>query len=157
MGDGRASEILHYLRNLIGQRDGGGLTDGQLLARFVRDHDEAAFEVLVWRHGPMVLVVGQRVLHNPHDADDVLQATFLTLVRKAGSIGKGESLGSWLYKVAYRIALRAQTARSSPVWRSTWPLTTATRANCIADSIPTARRSTLTRMANFGSRVLCPA
>ncbi len=115
MGDGRASEVLHYLRNLIGQRDGGGLRDGQLLARFVRDRDEAAFEVLVWRHGPMVLGVGRRVLHNLADAEDVLQATFLTLVRKAGTVGKGESLGSWLYKVAYRIALRAQARRAKTI------------------------------------------
>ncbi len=70
--------------------------------------------MLVWRHGPMVLEVGRRVLGNAHDAEDVLQATFLTLVRKAGSIGKRESLSSWLYKVAYRIALRcrARTAKT---------------------------------------------
>jgi RNA polymerase sigma factor (sigma-70 family) len=85
------------------------------LERFVTERDETAFEVLVWRHGPMVLALGQRVLHNPHDAEDVLQATFLTLVRKANSIGKGESLSSWLYKVAYRIALRAQARAAKTV------------------------------------------
>lgn len=104
---GRQSHlILQYLRSFIHRRGGGA--DSQLLERFVREGDETAFEVLVWRHGPMVLALGQRVLHNPHDAEDVLQATFLTLVRKAGSIGKSEALGSWLYKVAYRIALRAR-------------------------------------------------
>ncbi|HEY7154140.1 MAG TPA: sigma-70 family RNA polymerase sigma factor [Gemmataceae bacterium] len=108
MAGGQPSLILQHLRNLLRRRESGNLTDGQLLERFVRERDEAAFEVLVWRHGPMVLALGQRVLHNPHDAEDVLQATFLTLVRKAGSIGKGESLSSWLYKVAYRIALRAR-------------------------------------------------
>jgi RNA polymerase sigma factor (sigma-70 family) len=108
MASGQAHLILQHLRNLIRQRGGGSLTDGQLLERFLRERDEAAFEVLVWRHGPMVLALGQRVLHNPHDAEDVLQATFLTLVRKAGSIGKSEALSSWLYKVAYRIALHAR-------------------------------------------------
>src|SRR5579871_112652 len=102
------NRILQHLRDLIRRRGGGGVGDGQLLERFVRERDETAFEVLVWRHGPMVLALGQRLLHNPHDAEDVLQATFLTLVRKAGSISKRDSLGSWLYKVAYRLALRVQ-------------------------------------------------
>ena len=108
-----ANRILEHLRGLIRRHGGGGVTDGQLLERFVRQRDETAFEVLVWRHGPMVLALGQRMLHNAHDAEDVLQATFLTLVRKAGSISQRDSLSSWLYKVAYRIALRvhARTAR----------------------------------------------
>lgn len=101
-----ANRILQHLRGLIRRHGGGGVTDGQLLERFVRQRDETAFEVLVWRHGPMVLALGQRVLHNGHDAEDVLQATFLTLARKAGSISQRDSLSSWLYKVAYRIALR---------------------------------------------------
>ena len=108
-----ANRILQHLGGLIRRHGGGGVTDGQLLERFVRQRDETAFEVLVWRHGPMVLALGQRMLHNPHDAEDVLQATFLTLVRKAGSISQRDSLSSWLYKVAYRIALRvhARAAR----------------------------------------------
>jgi RNA polymerase sigma factor (sigma-70 family) len=113
--------ILQHLRNLLRRRESGNLTDGQLLDRFVRERDEAAFEVLVWRHGPMVLALGQRLLRNPHDAEDVVQATFLTLVRKAGSIGKGESLSSWLYKVAYRIALRAR-ARAAKIIADSWPV-----------------------------------
>jgi RNA polymerase sigma factor (sigma-70 family) len=97
------------------QGGGGGVLDGQLLERFLKERDETAFEVLVWRHGPMVLALGRRVLGNNHDAEDVLQATFLTLVRKAGSIGKCESLSSWLYKVAYRIALRSQVRAAKRV------------------------------------------
>jgi RNA polymerase sigma factor (sigma-70 family) len=86
----------------------GGLTDAQLLERFLKKHDEAAFELLVWRHGPMVLRVCRRILRDAHGAEDAFQATFLTLACKAGSIGKQEAVSSWLYKVAYRVALRAQ-------------------------------------------------
>jgi RNA polymerase sigma factor (sigma-70 family) len=56
----------------------------------------------------MVLRVCRRILRDAHGAEDAFQATFLTLACKAGSIGKQEALSSWLYKVAYRVALRAQ-------------------------------------------------
>jgi RNA polymerase sigma factor (sigma-70 family) len=102
--------ILGQVRRVVHSCD-GGLSDAQLLQRFATCRDEAAFEVLVWRHGPMVLGVGRRVLHELSDAEDVLQATFLALVRQATSISRGESLASWLYRVAYRIALRARTQR----------------------------------------------
>src|SRR5262245_60180817 len=82
--------------------------DAQLLERFVHKRDETAFEVLVWRHAAMVVGVCQRVLRHQQDVEDAFQATFLTLVRKAASVGKRESVGSWLYKVAYRVALRAR-------------------------------------------------
>jgi len=89
------------------------LTDVNLLERFVTSRDEAAFEVLVWRHGPLVLNVCRRLLYGEHDVEDAFQATFLALVRKAGSIGRREALAGWLYRVSYRIALaaRADTAR----------------------------------------------
>jgi HlyD family secretion protein len=86
--------------------------DAELLARFAARRDEAAFELLLWRHGPMVLAVCRRLLANPQDAEDSFQATFLALVRKAGSISRGEAVGGWLYRVAYRVALRARAARS---------------------------------------------
>jgi len=95
----------------------GGLTDGRLLERFLDDRDQAAFELLVWRHGPMVLRVCRRIIRDLHGAEDAFQATFLTLAYKAGSIGKRESVGSWLYKVAYRIALRARDGLSKRVTR----------------------------------------
>jgi RNA polymerase sigma factor (sigma-70 family) len=94
---------------------GGIQTDRQLLERFVRDRDESAFEVLVQRHGPMVLGVCRRLLHDVHDAEDAFQATFLVLVRKAGSIAQPDLLGNWLYGVAFRVATkaRANAARRS--------------------------------------------
>jgi RNA polymerase sigma-70 factor (ECF subfamily) len=83
-------------------------TDVQLLKRFARYHDQGAFAALVKRHGPMVFAVCRRVLHNGHDADDAFQATFMVLVRKAGSLTRPELLGNWLYGVAYRVAVKAR-------------------------------------------------
>src|SRR3954451_20239772 len=87
--------------------------DGDLLAQFLATGDRTAFEVLVWRHGAMVYDVCRRALGDAHEAEDAFQATFLVFVKKAGSIGRRGSVGSWLFKVAHRIAgrLRAQAAR----------------------------------------------
>src|SRR5262249_42672737 len=71
---------------------------------------EQAFAVLVERHGPMVLRVCRAVLRAPHDAQDAFQATFLVLVRKAGSIRKRDSVASWLHGVACRVASCARLA-----------------------------------------------
>src|SRR5438876_12250178 len=100
--------VIRHLHRLVGGGPAGGLADADLLQRFVTHRNEAAFEVLIWRHGPMVWNVCQRLLHHQHDAEDAFQATFLALVRKAGSIRQPGSLSSWLYKVAYRVALRAR-------------------------------------------------
>src|ERR1700733_5376703 len=88
-----------------------GLSDRQLLERFIARRDavaELAFATLVERHGPMVLGVCRRVLVDSHDAEDAFQATFLVLVRQAGSIRVDGSLGRWLYGVATRVAARAR-------------------------------------------------
>ena len=85
-----------------------GMSDAQLLERFASRRDEAAFEALLRRHGPMVLGVCRRVLGNPHDAQDAFQATFLVLARKAGSLRAGDSLGPWFHGVAHRVAVRTR-------------------------------------------------
>src|SRR5579862_261147 len=84
------------------------VSDGQLLDRFIARQDERAFEEIVRRHGLMVLGVCQRVLDNPHDAEDCFQAVFMVLVRKATTIVPREMVGNWLYGVAYRTALEAK-------------------------------------------------
>jgi RNA polymerase sigma factor (sigma-70 family) len=89
----------------------GALTDGQLLERFAARRDlaaEAAFTVLVERHGPMVLGVCRQLLHDRHHAEDAFQAVFLVLARKAGAIRDPERLGNWLYGVALRTAAKAR-------------------------------------------------
>ena len=95
--------------------DGGsvaGLGDGELLGRFADRRDEAAFEGLVARLGPMVLGVCRRMLADPHDVDDAFQATFLVLVRRAGSIRDRDLVGPWLHGVAARVARRARAESS---------------------------------------------
>ena len=83
-----------------------GLGDGPLLERFVRDRDEAAFEALVGRHGPMVLGTARAVLKDAHAAEDAFQAAFVAFARRARTIRGGEALGGWLHRVAYREAVR---------------------------------------------------
>lgn len=82
--------------------------DQELVARFLRDQDEGAFAALMERHGAMVLGVCQRVLRNAQDAEDACQAVFLVLARKAGSLRKQESLGSWLHGIAWRVSRKLQ-------------------------------------------------
>ena len=105
--------LLRSLRQVTEPADAAAVSDARLLERFVASRDQAAFELLLRRHGPMVLGVCRRLLAQPHDAEDAFQATFLTLVRKADSIAHGAAVGSWLYQVAYRVSLRARAARAA--------------------------------------------
>src|SRR5262249_33141361 len=100
--------VLRYVRRIAGSAGAGDVADADLLNRFLTQHDEAAFELLLWRHGTMVWHVCRDVTRDPHAAEDAFQATFLALVRKAKAIRSRESLGAWLHQVAYRAALRAQ-------------------------------------------------
>jgi RNA polymerase sigma factor (sigma-70 family) len=108
MAETHPNPLFHHIRHLIGNVPAMAMTDSQLLQRFLANHDETAVEVLVRRHGPLVFGVCRRVLNNAHAAEDAFQATFLILTRKAQSLVRCERLGSWLYKVAYRLALRAR-------------------------------------------------
>jgi HlyD family secretion protein len=102
---------LRDIRTLFETGTASSLSDRQLLERFLSDRDgadETAFEVLVLRHGPMVFRVCLNVLQDPTDAEDAFQATFLVLVRRGHAIRRLESVGSWLYGVAHRVASRAK-------------------------------------------------
>jgi RNA polymerase sigma factor (sigma-70 family) len=99
--------LLHQIRKLAAAPE-AGQPDTVLLQQFISRQDTAAFAALVERHGPLVLSVSRRVLREWHAAEDVFQATFLVLARKAASIRKRAALGSWLYGVAYRLANRAR-------------------------------------------------
>jgi C-terminal peptidase prc len=106
----RLSTVLHHLRKTAG---GPAVrTDGQLLEAFAVRADQAAFEEIVRRHGPMVLGVCRRILGDAHDAEDAFQAAFLVLVRNAPLIREREAVGCWLHGVACRTAARARTARA---------------------------------------------
>ena len=87
--------------------------DAELLKHFVTDKDRAAFELLVARHGSMVLGTARRLVENSHDAEDVFQAVFLSLARLAKTIRHGRTLPAWLHKSTCRIAARVRANRVS--------------------------------------------
>jgi len=86
-----------------------GLSEWQLLERYLEGRDEVAFEALVARHGPMVLGVCRRMLADHTDVDDAFQATFLVLVRRARQLGPRDAIGPWLHGVAARVAMRSRS------------------------------------------------
>ncbi len=88
----------------------GGLPDAELVRRYADARDAAAFEVLVWRHGPMVWGTCARVLRHRQDAEDAFQATFLALARSARAVGRGP-VGGWLHRVAANAALKLRARR----------------------------------------------
>ncbi len=109
MATNSVSRTVERLRQAVLLPDGAGLTDGQLLELFLARRDEAAFEALVRRHGPMVLGVCRRVVLHEQDAEDAFQATFLALARKAAGLRRPERVGNWLYGAAYFAARETRT------------------------------------------------
>ena len=100
--------LLRHIHHLAGPCAPAELSDRDLLMRFAGGREEAAFAALVQRHGPLVLNVCRRLLRQEQDAEDVFQATFLVLARKAGSVRWRDSVAPWLYAVAHRLALKAR-------------------------------------------------
>jgi DNA-directed RNA polymerase specialized sigma24 family protein len=111
MPGGPPTVVLKNLHTLFQVGTAGGLTDGQLIERFLNQRDdggEAAFRALVERHAKMVLRVCRDVVGDWHEAEDAAQATFIVLASKAGSIRKRDSAASWLFGVACRVAAQAK-------------------------------------------------
>src|SRR5579884_4222790 len=107
----RPDRLLHDLRRLAAPASAAP-SDRELVRRFAAQADQDAFAALLRRHGPMALRVCRRVLRREQDAEDAFQATFLVLARKAGSLRDPDSLGNYLYGVAYRQALNVRAARA---------------------------------------------
>src|SRR6516164_6769497 len=103
------ADLIHHLASRHASAD---TADGELLRRFAATGDANAFELLLWRHERMVMGVCRRVLRDVHDAEDAFQATFLVLARKARLIAARRALTTWLYTVAYRVALNALKERT---------------------------------------------
>ncbi len=108
MATAQMDTVIRHLRRAVLRRERADSTDGQLLSSFIDQKDEAAFETLVRRHGPMVFGVCCRVVGNHHDAEDAFQATFLVLARKAPSVRPREQVANWLHGVALRTAMKAK-------------------------------------------------
>jgi RNA polymerase sigma factor (sigma-70 family) len=109
--------VVRQIESLFGSGSATGLSDRQLIERFVAgrgDSAEAAFAALVARHGPMVLGVCRRLIADHHHAEDAFQAVFLVLARRAGSVRDPDLLANWLYGVALRTARRAKSGLARP-------------------------------------------
>src|SRR5262249_37966178 len=110
MAGDQPDRLTRYLRNLVAGTPARDVSDGDLMKQFVVGRDDGAMTALMRRHAPMVYDLCRRVLRNEQDAEDAFQATFLVLARKAHTLRSQESVGNWLYGVAYRTALKARTA-----------------------------------------------
>ena len=104
----QASPLIRFLNRMVDDPHLRDAPDLDLLQRFIAHHHEAAFAVLIRRYGRTVFSVCRRLLPCEADAEDAFQASFLVLARNAASIRKGQALGSWLYGVAYKTALKAR-------------------------------------------------
>src|SRR5262249_12278492 len=123
--------VLNRLGSMAFRQDLATATDAQLMDRCLASRDDAAFEEIVRRHGPMVFAVCRRLGLGRQDAEDAFQATFLVLARKLAAIRPGAVVGNWWYGVAYGAALKARSpaarrwAREKPMSESPEPATVA--------------------------------
>jgi RNA polymerase sigma factor (sigma-70 family) len=152
---------LSQIKRLMADGTITGFRDSQLLDRFVSRHDSAAFEALVAHHGPMVLSVCRGILKDSNDAEDAFQATFLILVKKSGTLRRHEALGPWLYQVAHRVAIRANSGaarrRACERWAGQMAATTSTSGPAGADEQLQALHEEISRLPEKFRRpvVLC--
>ena len=117
------------------------LDDHALLRAYATRNSETAFETLVSRRVSFVYAAALRQVRDPHLAEEVTQAVFVILARKAGKISDQTVLSGWLFKTTRFTALaqtRASIKRqhqeqeaymqskinqtSSPQWEQMWPV-----------------------------------
>jgi RNA polymerase sigma factor (sigma-70 family) len=135
MGRNPAEVAVARIRTLVSTQQAKGQSDGELLRAYALENDQAAFGVLVKRHGPLVFGVCKRVLHHEQDSQDSFQAVFIVLAKKAASLRKHHSLAGWLHQVGHRVALAARRAAirrrrheseakimepANPAWQAAW-------------------------------------
>jgi RNA polymerase sigma factor (sigma-70 family) len=129
MGIKQGSPVFQMIRKIADRGRDEQVSDRELLIRFVEKRDEGAFAALVRRHGAMVMGVGLRMLRHHEDAEDVCQATFLLLAKKANTAGLGDSIANWLYEVAHRLSLNVlRAAKRRTVHERNVPTKTPTDA-----------------------------
>lgn len=150
MPSGSMSAVILHLRKAICGQGEAGLTDAQLLERFIEHRDEVAFAALVARHGSMVMGVCLRVSRDHQDAEDAFQATFLVLARRAASISSRELLANWLYGVAHKTSLKARASsakrRAKEIQVTEMPDSAAADRENWNESIPTLLDQELNRL-----------
>ena len=151
MGNGQITHTVQQVARVF--RDGTfvGMSDRQILERFVENHDTMAFEAILTRHGPMVRRVCRQMLRNSHDVDDAVQAVFLVFVRKARWIWIEGSLGPWLYTVAGRVAARRGRIGESDGNAKVRTASNLSRANACRATASRSRRSFTTSWAGYPS------
>ena len=83
------------------------MDDWQHLDTYLRDRSETAFRALVERYAGLVHASALRQTGDPSLAQDVAQAVFILLARKAGSLPRGTVLSGWLFQTTRFVASRA--------------------------------------------------
>ena len=114
MATANMSDFLRRLTRGMAAQTLADHSDQQLVERALAGHEQAPFQAIVHRHGPMVYRVCWRVLQHQQDAEDAFQATFLVLAEKLRKVRKRASLASWLHGVAYRLARKLEASRGRP-------------------------------------------
>ncbi len=110
MPGNQSSPIARFMTKLVEEHQYSKMTDRELLRRFTKQREEAAFLALLKRHGTLIQRICRRMLPNAHDADDVFQATFLVLLKKASALRWRDCISGWLHEVAYRLAVKTKSA-----------------------------------------------
>lgn len=112
MANAPLAHIVGHLRRSTSSQSLDDLSDAELLSNYRQRQDEAAFAAIVRRHGRLITAACHQLLDDRADVDDVFQATFLVFLREAKRIRAGSALGGWLYRVAYRLALKLRQKQS---------------------------------------------